>query len=152
MDTSHEYAPDPAQGKVKAARTTLTLALVITLLGCVATPHPTPANEVSAALLAAFQKMQAQDVDGMVAAYSDEYSDSQGGYKAVLPNAFAGMVAMGVFTGWTFDMDACEVAVDGDIATAAPVHFTSPIGDSSYAYRLKREADGVWRIVNSEQI
>jgi hypothetical protein len=48
-------------------------------------------------------------------------------------------------------LDECEFAVDGDSATAAPVHFESHLGNTTYSYKMQKEADGVWRIINSEQ-
>ena len=121
------------------------------ICGVVSARDSAPAEEVADTLVAIFEAMQAGDVDGMVAAYSDDYSDSQGGHKAVLRGAFEFMVAQGVFTDWTFRLDECEFAVDGDSATAAPVHFESHLGNTTYSYKMQKEADGVWRIINSEQ-
>jgi ketosteroid isomerase-like protein len=140
-----------AWSNVKVLLTALTFVVSVMICGFVSARDSAPAEEVSDALVSIFEAMQAGNVDGMVAAYSDDYSDSQGGYKAILRGAFEMMVAQGVFKDWTFRMDECEFDVDGDSATASPVHFDSPLGKTAYSYKMKKEADGVWRIVNSEQ-
>ena len=45
--------------------------------------------------------------------------------------------------------DAFRRAVELD---GKAVRFTSPMGPATYAYQLRREADGVWRIINSEPV
>ena len=49
-----------------------------------------------------------------------------------------------------YDLSAAKVTVDGDIATITPVTFASSKGSISHKHELKKEADGVWRVVNSE--
>ena len=135
----------------KVLLTALTFVVSAMICGSVSARDSAPAEEVSDTLVSIFTAMQAENVDAMVAAYSDDYRDSQGGYKAVLRGAFEFMVAQGVFKNWTFRMDECEFHVEGDSATASPVHFESPLDKTAYSYKMKKESDGVWRIVNSER-
>ena len=62
--------------------TALTFVASAMICGVVSARDSAPAEEVADTLVAIFEAMQAGDVDGMVAAYSDDYSDSQGGHKA----------------------------------------------------------------------
>jgi ketosteroid isomerase-like protein len=140
---------DLYQPLVRAASICVISLILISYAGkSYAAPH----QEARAALVSFLENSQANNVDGMLAAYSDEYQDSRGGHKGVLRGAFNAMIAQGIFTNWSFDITDCEVAIDGNIAAMSPVHLSSPFGNSSYAYKMKRETDGVWRIVNSEEL
>ena len=63
----------------KVLLTALTFVVSTMICGFVSARDSAPAEEVSDALVSIFEAMQAGNVDGMVAAYSDDYSDSQGG-------------------------------------------------------------------------
>jgi ketosteroid isomerase-like protein len=95
---------------------------------------------------------KAGDVDGMLAVISDDFSNSQGASKPMLRAFLEALNAQGVFKSLTVDTRECEVTVDGTNATLKPVAYTSSMGPASYAYQMKKEADGAWRITNSEQI
>jgi len=110
-----------------------------------------PMREVTA-VLAGFQTAwEAQDVDKVMAAYSDEYSDSSGADKSSVRAFYSGLVAQGKLQETAMDLKRCGIAVDGDSATAAPVIYSSAAAKTWSRYTLEKEADGVWRIVNSEQ-
>jgi beta-fructofuranosidase len=51
-----------------------------------------------------------------------------------------------------YDWSVTKVMIDGDIATVAPVTFASSKGSISHTHTLKKEADGVWRVVSTETI
>ena len=104
---------------------------------------------VFAGLQTAFE---AQDVDRIMAVYSDDYGEPSGTGKPGIRTFFEGLAARGFLRDTRVGMEQCEFSVDGDSATAGPVVYTSPKSRTKYHYRLKREADGSWRIVNSETV
>jgi ketosteroid isomerase-like protein len=112
----------------------------------------TPVGKVTAALAKYHEALKTSNVEQAVAAYSDDFANSEGGNKSVLYGYFAQGASMGAFKGITIVMDKCEFTVDGDFAVAKPVIYSSAQGSSSYQFRFKKEADGKWRIVNTETI
>jgi len=110
-----------------------------------------PAEEVLATLTAYHEAERAEDVERMLAAFSEDFSNSQGTTKPLLRAYFEGLVAEGNLPGLGINMEDCRISVEGDSAAVGPVIYGSLMGGTSYVYRLKREADGIWRIVNSEQ-
>ena len=94
----------------------------------------------------------ANDVERILAVFSEDFSNAQGANKAVLRGFFEAAISQGVFGSLEMSMEDCEIVVDRDSATASPVIFTTYLGSASYSYKMKREANGVWRITNSELI
>ncbi len=122
-------------------------------IGCATTPvGPTPTEEVTAALADSQAAWQAHDLEKIIAGFSGDYSNSQGLDKSGLRGFFEGLAAQGILQSITMGIEACEIVVDGDSATATPITYDAPTGKTSYQYTLKKEADGVWRFINSEQI
>jgi len=111
-----------------------------------------PTEEVRA-VLAGFRKaFKAQDVDRIMAVYSGDYSNSSGTDKSGLRVFFNGLSEQGVLESTTVSLEKCEIAVDGDSATAGPVTYDLPTGIQSWSYRMKRETDGMWRIIYDEPV
>jgi ketosteroid isomerase-like protein len=128
--------------------------LTLTALGCASYGSGTvdPRDEVLAALEAYHAAERAGDVPAILDAYSDDFADAQGTGKSVLLGFFQAIVDGGVLDDLEVDMAATEVQVDGDIAIVQPITYTTMLGTNTYAYRLAREEDGVWRFVYSEQL
>jgi ketosteroid isomerase-like protein len=121
------------------------------IIGCATMPFgPTPTEEVAGVLADYQTAWKAQDVEKVMSLVSDNYSNSQGLDKPALRGFFEGLAAQGVLQSVTMSTEECKIVVDGDIATAGPVIYDPPT--ISYSYKFKKEADGVWRIVNAEAI
>jgi len=115
-----------------------------------------------------FAAMKAGDADTILAFYSEDWEDHHGATKDSLRKRYQRMDDTGKDRdkgkeegkgeekgrsddgGW--DLSAANVAVDGDIVTVKPVTFASSKGSLSNAHKLKKEADGVWRLVYTEMI
>jgi len=93
--------------------------------------------------------MKAGDVEKVMAAISENYGNSQGTNKAEMRMFIAGAAAQNAFAGMSVDMSKCEISVAGDTAAAKPVIYDPA---TAYMYKIKKESDGVWRIISSEQI
>ena len=109
-----------------------------------------PAEEILAVLTGLQAAWKAQDTDKIMAAYSDDYSDSLDADKPGVRAAYEALAAQGALQYVTVSMEQCKIAVDDDSATAGPVIYETPRDTVSWSYRMKREADAVWRIDSSE--
>ncbi|HIG40282.1 MAG TPA: hypothetical protein EYQ14_07025 [Gammaproteobacteria bacterium] len=128
-------------------------AIGLLLAGCASSGPTTPEANAAADALKQFHRAEITgDVDGMVAAFSDNWTNPEGATKAVLRGYFEGAVAQGAFLNLSVNEDDAGYSFDGSIVTATPIVYNSPAGPSHFTYKLKKETDGVWRIVNSYQI
>lgn len=152
---------------MKASRITIIMAVLMAAavtLGCATTgkkvpgdktkiaPVPAPAEQVKAALDKFHAAVKVGDIDNTMAAYSDDFSDATGADKSMARMAMEGLIAQGGLANVNVNMTKCEIAVDGNSAIAKPVIYESPMGTSSRLYKLKKETDGKWRIVNTEEV
>jgi len=130
--------------------------IAATVWGCAAMTESerslTPVKQVKAALEGAAAGLAAQSVSQMMAWTSDDFSNSQGLDKPAIHRYLDGIHTQGGLTGVWLNLSECEIVIDDDKATASPVIVESPSGIQEYVYRFRKEADGVWRIVNSELI
>lgn len=129
----------------------------VVLSGCASTGGRTPAapdpvEAVLAALSDYHAALTAEDVGRLVATFSDEFQSPDGGSKAMMEGYFQGLIGMGALDGIEADMEECEIEVEGNEATVGPVWYETMMGRVGNRYTMKKEADGVWRIVSSEQI
>jgi len=113
---------------------------------------PASAEEVKAALSDFHAALKTDDVEKAMAALSEDYTDSEGSDKSMVRMTIEGLIAQRVFAGTAVSMDKCEIVVAEDSAIARPVIYESPMGNTAREFKLQREADGAWRIVNTEAI
>ncbi len=138
---------------MKVTNSTLAASIVPVLICACATMGGPPPEEAVRDVLDELREAElAQDVDRILAAFSDNYSNAQGANKAVLHGFFESAISQGVFKNMQVDMAVCEIVATGDSASASPVTITTFVGTASYSYRFKKEGDDVWRITNSELI
>lgn len=105
-----------------------------------------PAKQASAAMDAYHAAMKAKDLDKMVGAFSDAYSNSQGSDKSMLSDHFSSMIDQGVYDTIEINTDECTAVADGKKVKLGPVYYSN----TGYEYELKKDDDGVWRIISSE--
>ncbi len=123
------------------------------MCGCSTTaPAASIEAEAEAAVRAYGWAMKAGDMDALLALYSKDWEDNHGAAKDSLKDRYQGMADKDGYKDTVVDLSAAEVTVDGDTVTVAPVTLTSSAGSITYAHKLKKEADGVWRLVYTEGI
>jgi beta-fructofuranosidase len=96
--------------------------------------------------------MLAGDVDALLAAYSGDWGDHHGATKESLKNTYQGMKEKGAGGKFEIDLSEAEVVVDGETATVTPVTLSSSAGSITHTHKLKKEADGVWRLIRTDGI
>ena len=138
----------------KRAFLAVTSFALLASFGCTTMSGPSPEDEIRAMLDAYHAAQQAahesREVDAVVAHFSDSFSNSMGGTKAVLPMFFQTLVQQNVFANMTYDMENTVITVDGDTAVVDSVAYVSAMGTQKQVYKMAKEADGAWRITNSE--
>ena len=90
--------------------------------------------------------MTAHDIDALLALCSDDWRDSHGFGKDDWKDRYKKMKGLEV------DFSEAEATVDGDSAKFTPAVLCSSWGFNTYTHTLKKESDGVWRLVYTESI
>ena len=94
--------------------------------------------------------LEKQDVDGMMAFYSEDFTTDRGNTKDELKEFFQGAKDQGYLEGATADLTMAEIKIENGEASVWPVQLSSDAGSLEASLVLKKEADKVWRIVSSE--
>lgn len=140
------------------------MVVMVASWGCATASDPVPKGRIGAetgqtpdeAVLAALERLhrglKSGDIEGSMAAVSDDFRDSRGGDKSGVRETMESLIAQGAFASTAVNMEACEIVVTGGEAVARPVVYESSMGSSAQEFRLRKEGDGVWRIVDSEWI
>ena len=127
-------------------------AVATVVFGCATTSLvPTPTEQVMAALTELQAGWKTGDADRIAGTYSDDYIGAAGD-KSGLRAFFEGYAAQGLLQLTQVGIGECKVVTDGDSATAGPVHYDAAAGRQSWSYTMRREADGVWRLIGDEQL
>lgn len=108
--------------------------------------------EVENAMRAHFNARKSGEMEALISSYSDEWTDSKGFKKESLRDDHLSF-AMGVMSGEIhINVDDAKITQDGDFKIYSPVSVHSSKGSISYAYCLKKESDGIWRIVYTKTL
>ena len=92
------------------------------------------------------------DADSVLETYSEDWSDSKGFRKSNLREDHLTYAAGTDRTDIDVDLSSVKISAEGDRAIFAPVYVFTPKGCVTYAYKLKRESDGGWRISFTETV
>jgi ketosteroid isomerase-like protein len=95
--------------------------------------------------------LEAQDLDKMVEPYSDDYEGESGEGKEGVRQFLKGMMDEGVLEDVEMDISEAEIEIEGDEATVGPIRYSSDDFEIEMMRTLKKESDGVWRVVGTEQ-
>jgi len=94
--------------------------------------------------------MENKDIEKLRSMISDSFSHYEFGDKDTLI-AFTNMtMAQGDLDDAEVDLEYAEIEVDGDTAVAYPVEMVAVFGSATIEFRMKKEADGEWRVVGME--
>jgi len=92
------------------------------------------------------------DIDAVLDSYSEDWKDSKGFVKSSLRKGHLAFTVGATKTDIEIDLSVAEIIVEGDIATCSPVSIYTPKGSITYSYTLKKELDGVWRLIYTRTI
>jgi ketosteroid isomerase-like protein len=95
--------------------------------------------------------LEAQDLDKMMEPYSDDYEGESGEGKEGVRQFLSGLIDEGALEDIDMDISEAEINIEGDKATVGPILYAGSWGEIEMMRILKKEADGVWRVVGAEQ-
>ena len=112
--------------------------------------------KILAVMRAYCDAMKKEDLEALLDLYSEDWQDYHGARKDSLKNRFEQAKDKGDYKTNARDLDidisTAITALNGDKAIFTPVIHSSPSGSITYAHTLKKEADGVWRLVYTKGI
>ncbi|SVD24499.1 uncharacterized protein METZ01_LOCUS377353, partial [marine metagenome] len=112
----------------------------------------TSKREVLAAMQAHVEARINGNVDAVIDSYSEDWKDSKGFGKPSLREGHLGFAAGETKANIEIDLSVADIVVEGDSATCSPVSIYTPKGSITYGYTLKKELDGVWRLIYTRTI
>jgi hypothetical protein len=109
-------------------------------------------SEVLAAMQAHVAARMNDDVDAVVSSYSDQWTDDKGFTKRTQKDWHIASAVGDAKLEITIDLRTVDILVNGDEATFSPVRTDTAKGRTTQKHQLRKEADGVWRIVYSQVV
>ncbi|MHC5059648.1 MAG: YybH family protein [Planctomycetota bacterium] len=94
---------------------------------------------------------EAQDIDKMMEPYSENYEGNRGEGKEGVREFLSGMKKQGALEEIDMDISEAEITIEGDEATVGPITYSGDWGEVQMVRNLKKESDGIWRVVSAEQ-
>ena len=93
--------------------------------------------------------LEKQDVDGMMAFYSEDFTNERGNSKAEVQEFFQGVKDQGYLEGATADVSTAKITIEDGTAKVEPITLSSDAGSLDASLVLKKEGK-VWLIAGSE--
>ncbi len=124
-------------------------AATILLAGCMAgqygTGHITPEDTIALQLESWRTAMQSQDVDAIMACFSDRFEHHSLHNKEAMRSFITQAIEQGQLDGLTIDFEDARIKADSDVGSVYPVELTGNFG----AMRMElivRRTNGAWLI------
>ncbi len=125
----------------------VTLALMaVSLVGCQATQE----QDIRTALFNLQDAYAEQDLDAIMAVYSEDYTGQEGEGKEQLREYLEGVKYQGYLDSTRVDIEDVEIAIEGDLATVVPVRYTGNWGQMDFKTVFKKEGS-TWRVITGEE-
>ena len=120
-------------------------------IGWASMKDTSPDKEIAIMLVDFQVAIKAGDIDKIMDFYSNDFTNSYGVNKDIVRSSFEGMVAQGTLQSITIlDLEEGAITVNGDYATVTPLVVGNPMGRIIYRCTLKKETDGVWRMISTD--
>ena len=91
--------------------------------------------------------MVSQDLEGIMAAYSEDYEGRRGSGKKELREFISRLIDEGRLSNYEIKMEEMAVSVDEETAAVGPVEFVGSQRPWRFHLELQKEEDNQWRIV-----
>lgn len=91
----------------------------------------------------------AKDIDRVMSYFSEEFSSDILETKAKMREYWTLATEHGMTDGMKIRFNPAEITIDGDTATTGRVYHQATTGGYYQILVLEKEADGVWRIIDS---
>lgn len=93
--------------------------------------------------------IKAQDIDKVMATYSEEFESSETPDKETHRDLIAGYIDAGYMDESEMDLESAEVTIEDGKASVTGVGFTTVMGDFGLDFALQKEG-GAWLIIDFE--
>ncbi|MBW7864949.1 MAG: hypothetical protein H3C30_11125 [Candidatus Hydrogenedentes bacterium] len=125
----------------------LTACLLLAVVaGCATAAKKSPEDLIKEQLMGWKAAMEAQDVDKIMANFSDNFKHYDWKDKAGAKDFIADAKDMGYLEGIEVLLDDMEIKVEGDKATVYPIDISGAFGSLSMELSLAKEGD-TWMVV-----
>lgn len=94
--------------------------------------------------------MAAQDIDKLMAAYSENYVSTRGGGKDSVREFMTNVFEQGYLDNVKVNLEDAQITIEADKAKVGPVELTSDAGSYVLEYTLQKE-NKAWLIVSSKR-
>ena len=111
---------------------------------------PTEQERLQATLDGWSASFESQDIDAMMAFYSEDFATDAGYSRNAIGQYFQAMADAGYLEGAEADFSLSTIVMQNGTATVGPIYLSSFAGSLRTMLELEQDADGVWRIVESE--
>jgi len=134
--------------KSRIAAALVATIVVALVCGCaILGKGPTDEELITRAISDYNAALVAKDLDKMMTVYSDDFEADNGGDKDDVRALLSGAIEQGYLDDLEVNDAECEIKIEGGTATVGPVEYSSAFGSMSFESTMKKEADGMWRIV-----
>ena len=123
------------------------LISMVMISGCVEDSSQKQISGLMKEWKAAYQQ---EDIDKMLASYSDDYEGANGEGKEEVRGFLEQIKDGGYLTGSEMDLDGAKIKVTGNTATVEPIRYAGDWGEMQTTRLLKKE-NNVWRVVGSRE-
>jgi hypothetical protein len=94
--------------------------------------------------------LETKNIDKLTAAISDDFDHYEWGNKDSMLAFVKDTMDQGDLDEAEVSLELVEIEVEDGTATAYPVGLIAMFGSATIEFKLKKEADGVWRTVSME--
>jgi hypothetical protein len=129
--------------------TVVGLACVIGMAGCATGPKgPTDQELITGTMNEWRAGLLEKNLDKILAAYSENYSDGEGRTKAQMREFIGGAISQGYLDNAQVDTTSTQIVITGDQAVANPITLSGPMGSITLSLTFKKEGDK-WLVVGA---
>ncbi|MHC4130565.1 MAG: YybH family protein [Planctomycetota bacterium] len=129
--------------------TCLTLILLLCTLICGCQRGPTDEELINTTMNGWKQAIVSQDVDAILAGYSEDFSSERVDGKEQMREFMEGAVDQGWLENIDINLEIAQLTITDDTAEFAPVEIIGDNGEMELNFTLKKEDKKTWRIISS---
>jgi hypothetical protein len=97
------------------------------------------------------QAIVTQDVDAIMANYSEDFSSESGESRGDTRQMFQYLISAGMLDNIDINLDTAQLSITDNTAEFSPVDILSDMGEFTVDFTLKKEDENTWRIIESDE-
>ena len=120
--------------------------MAVSLAGCQVSQE----QNIRAALFNLQEAYAEQDLDKIMAVYSEDYKGEGGEQKEQVREYLEGVMYQGYLRSTRVDIEDVEIEIKGDTATVGPISYSGNWGQLDIKNVFKKEGS-TWRVISGEE-